>query len=107
MLLIIEGEKSKKMNDLQGGAKVENSAELGKLEEILVSKLNEVKDIMDSQRDTLAVSIRKDVVAVQLKEILEEHVSYYALKNALEEYIKDLYSNIQIKEDGDTDEINK
>lgn len=104
MLLIIEEEKSKKMNDFQGGVKVENSAEISKLEEMLVSKLNEVKDIMNSQRDTLAVSIRRDVVAIQLKDIMTEHVSYYALKNALEEYIKDLYS---IVEEGNEDEGNK
>lgn len=104
MLLIIEEEKSKKMNDFQGGVKVENSAEISKLEEMLVSKLNEVKDIMNNQRDTLAVSVRRDVVAIQLKDIMTEHVSYYALKNALEEYIKDLYS---IVEEGNEDEGNE
>lgn len=78
---------------------MEKSAELSRLEETLVNKLNEVRDILDKQRDELAVSIRKDVVAVQLKDILDSHSSFYSLKAAIEEYIKDLYSNIEIIEE--------
>lgn len=107
MLLILEEEKSCQMNIILGGVKLEKPAELSKLEEMLVSKLNEVKDIMDSQRDTLAVSIRRDVVAVQLKDMLEENTSFYSLKSALEDYIKDLYSTVEIKEeDANGDENN-
>lgn len=77
---------------------MEKSAELSRLEETLVNKLNEVRDILDSQRDELSVSIRKDVVAITLKDMIESHTSFYSLKAALEEYIKDLYSNINIVE---------
>lgn len=93
------------MNIIQGGVDVEKSDELSRLEETLVKKLNDVKDIMDNQRDTLAVSVRKDVVAVQLKELLDEHSSFYSLKSALEDYIKDLYSSVQVIEE-DADENN-
>ena len=71
--------------------------ELNNLEKNLVMKLNEIRDIMDAQKNTLDVSIRKDIVAVQLKDILDEHTSFYSLKSALEEYIKSLYSNIEVK----------
>ena len=72
--------------------------ELNNLEKNLVMKLNEIKDIMDAQKNTLAVSVRRDVIAVQLKDILDENTSFYSLKSALEEYIKSLYSNIEVKE---------
>lgn len=78
---------------------MEKSAELNRLEETLVNKLNEVRDILDKQRDELAVSIRRDVVAITLKDMIESHTSFYSLKAAIEEYIKDLYSNIEIKEE--------
>lgn len=89
------------MNIIRGGVKLEKQAELSRLEETLVNKLNEVKYIMDSQRDALAVSIRRDVVAVQLKDLLEENTSFYSLKSALEDYIKDLYSNVEVIEEED------
>lgn len=78
---------------------MEKSAELNRLEETLINKLNEVRDILDKQRDELAVSIRRDVVAITLKDMIESHTSFYSLKAAIEEYIKDLYSNIEIKEE--------
>lgn len=78
---------------------MEKSAELNRLEETLVNKLNEVRDILDKQRGELAVSIRRDVVAITLKDMIESHTSFYSLKAAIEEYIKDLYSNIEIKEE--------
>lgn len=81
--------------------------ELNNLEKNLVTKLNEIRDIMDAQKNTLAVSIRKDVVAVQLKDILDEHTSFHSLKNALEEYIEYLYSNIEIKEVTEDENNNK
>lgn len=80
--------------------------ELSRLEETLVSKLNEVRDIMDKQKSDLEVSIRRDLVAVQLKDILESHTSFYSLKNALEEYIKDLYQNVQVIKESDKDDEN-
>lgn len=83
-----------------------NKEELSRLEKNLVERLNEVKDIMDSQRDELSVSIRKDVVAVQLKDILGNNADIYSLRNALEDYIKDLYSNVEIIEESEIDENN-
>ncbi len=85
---------------------MENPFNIKELEKNLIEKLSEVKTIMDKQRDELAVSIRKDVVAVQLKDILTENSSFYSLKNALEDYIKDLYNNIQPVEEDKEDEIN-
>lgn len=83
-----------------------NKEELNRLEKNLIERLNEVKDIMDSQRDELSVSIRKDVAAVQLKDILDNNVNIYSLRNALEEYIKDLYSNVEVIEESEVDENN-
>lgn len=83
-----------------------NKEELNRLEKNLIERLNEVKDIMDGQRDELSVSIRKDVVAVQLKDILDNNVDIYSLRNALEEYIKDLYSNVEVIEESEVDENN-
>lgn len=86
---------------------MENPFNLHDMEKNLIEKLNEVKIIMDNQRDELAVSIRKDVVAVQLKDMLMENTSFYSLKNALEDYIKDLYDNVQIVEEDKNNEDNK
>lgn len=83
-----------------------NKEELNRLEKNLIERLNEVKDIMDGQRDELSVSIRKDVVAVQLKDILDNNVDIYSLRNALEEYIKDLYSNVEVIKESEVDENN-
>lgn len=83
-----------------------NKEELSRLEKNLVERLNQVKDIMDGQRAELAVSIRKDVVAVQLKDILDSNTDIYSLKNALEDYIKDLYSNVEVIEESEVDENN-
>lgn len=80
--------------------------ELNILEKNLVERLNEVKDIMNAQRDELAVSIRKDVVAVQLRDIMESNTTIYSLRNALEDYIRDLYSNIEINKESESDENN-
>lgn len=86
---------------------MENPFNLHDMEKNLIEKLNEVKIIMDNQRDELAVSIRKDVVAVQLKDMLMENTSFYSLKSALEDYIKDLYDNVQIVEEDKNNEDNK
>ena len=83
-----------------------NKDELNILEKNLIERLNEVKDIMDSQRDELLVSIRKDVASVQLKDILDNNTDIYSLRNALEDYIKDLYSNVEIIEESEIDENN-
>jgi len=57
----------------------------------IVEQLKIVKDdYVDCKRE-LSVSIRRDLVAAELKDILLENVDYYALKEALDEYIKRLY----------------
>jgi len=65
------------MKEWLGGVIMENPFNIKELEKNLIEKLSEVKTIMDKQRDELAVSIRKDVVAVQLKDILTENSSFY------------------------------
>lgn len=84
-----------------------NPINLHDMEKDLINKLNEVKGIMDNQRDLLAVSIRKDVVAVQLKDLLESYTDFYSLKSAIEEYIQNLYKDVQIVEKEDINEDNK
>lgn len=59
--------------------------------ENLVKGLSIVKEEFFKNKDELKVSIRKDVVAVELKAIIEKTDNYLNLKAALENYIKDLY----------------
>lgn len=61
------------------------------LTEKLVNTLSAVRDDYKSMKDTLALSIRKDIVAVQLKDILDSSCDFYSLKSNLEEYIENLY----------------
>lgn len=56
-----------------------------------VNDLTLVKEEFIKDKQELAVSIRKDVVAVQLKELLDSNTDYYNLKSALEMYIQNLY----------------
>lgn len=56
-----------------------------------VNDLTLVKEQFIKDKQELAVSIRKDVVAVQLKELLDSNTDYYNLKSALEMYIQNLY----------------
>lgn len=85
---------------------MENTADLKNLEENLIKRLNEVRDIMDKQNQDLQFSIRKDVVAVQLKEIIQSHSSFFSLRDAIEDYIDDLYKDINIIERSEANEIN-
>ena len=58
----------------------------------IVEQLKTVReDYVDCKKE-LSVSIRRDVVAAELKDILLENVDYYGLKEAIDEYIKKLYS---------------
>ena len=77
---------------------MENNS-LQELENNLVGRLSEVKEIMNKQRDELSVSIRRDVVATELKSILH-NADFYSLKESLESYIKSLYDVIIQKEEG-------
>lgn len=57
----------------------------------IVEQLKTVReDYVDCKKE-LSVSIRRDVVAAELKDILLENVDYYGLKEAIDEYIKKLY----------------
>lgn len=78
---------------------MENNS-LQELENNLVGRLSEVKEIMNKQRDELSVSIRRDVVATELKSILLDNADFYSLKESLESYIKSLYDVIVQKEEG-------
>ena len=69
---------------------------LKNLENNLVDKLNALKVIMDEQNQNLAVSIRRDVVATELKVILQENDDA-TLRDAINSYIKDLYDAIIIE----------
>lgn len=81
---------------------------LKEMEKVLVDRLLKVKEVMNKQRDDLAVSIRKDVVAVELKQMLIANTDFPSLKNAIEEYIENLYKGIQVlDEESEDDEKDK
>jgi hypothetical protein len=58
----------------------------------MVEGLTAVKEEFWRNKAELEVSIRKDVVAVELKSIIENTDNYLNLKAALKEYIDNLYS---------------
>ena len=59
--------------------------------ENLVKGLTIVKEEFFKNKDELKVSKRKDVVAVELKTILDNNIDYTSLKSALQVYIDNLY----------------
>lgn len=59
--------------------------------ENMVDKLNLVKTEFIKDKELLKVSIRKDVVAVELKSILDTNTDYSSLKVAINQYIDTLY----------------
>lgn len=60
--------------------------------ENLVKGLSIVKEEFFKNKEELKFSIRKDVVAVELKSILNNNSDYINLKNAIQNYIKTLYN---------------
>lgn len=56
----------------------------------LIEQLSEVRDEFIKNKKDLAVSIRKDLVAVELRELLSSNLTYDELKIALETYIAGL-----------------
>lgn len=58
--------------------------------EKVINQLMEVKEEFVKNKEELAISIRRDVVKVELRAILEENSDFYSLKNALETYINNL-----------------
>lgn len=59
--------------------------------EMLVQGLTIIKDEFIRNKEELKVSRRKDVVAVELKSILDNNSDFNSLKTAIQEYIDDLY----------------
>lgn len=66
---------------------MQNNFDLNKV----VEQLEIVKKEFIKDKDELKVSKRKDVVAVELKSILDNNNTYIDLKNAIEQYIENLY----------------
>lgn len=57
----------------------------------MIEGLVAVRDEFFKNKNELKVSIRKDVVAVELKSILDKTDNYNDLKIAIQEYIENLY----------------
>lgn len=68
----------------------------------IVEKLSIVRDDYIATKTELKLSIRKDIVSAELKEILSANPDFYSLRNALEEYINSLIAI----EKGDTNATN-
>lgn len=58
----------------------------------IIERLQLVKDEFIKSKDELAVSIRKDVVAAELKDILLKNKDYESLKKSVDTFIKNLYN---------------
>ncbi len=58
--------------------------------ENIIEKLLLVKDDYIKTKDELAISIRKDLVKIELKDILSTNGTYPELKSAIENYIEKL-----------------
>ena len=57
----------------------------------LIERLTVVKDEFIRNKDELLVSVRKDVVASELKDIISKNTDYQSLAQALEIYISNMY----------------
>ena len=66
------------------------NSEVTEQENKLVEQLNLVKEKFIKDIKELEVSIRKDVVAVQLKDIIKNNNDYESLKFNIEKYIDTL-----------------
>lgn len=71
--------------------------DLKKQEEELVSNLILVKEEYVKMKEQLAVSLRKDVLLIELKDMLNTNTDFFSLKNAIEEYIIKLEGEINGK----------
>ena len=68
------------------------------LENQLVNSLKNFRQAYINMSNELKVSIRRDVVAVELKDILTNNPDNYSLRTSLESYIQNLYK-LSDKED--------
>ena len=66
-------------------------------EQKLIENLLIVKEDYQKTKEQLALSIRKDVLLVELKDIIIQNKDYESLKNSLEYYIKNLEGEINGK----------
>lgn len=64
--------------------------DIQKLEKDLVNQLTFIKEEFKKYEVEKAISIRRDVVVVELKDILLNNADFYSLKDALEVYIEKL-----------------
>lgn len=72
------------------------------LENQLVNSLKNFRQAYINMSNELKVSIRRDVVAVELKDILTNNPDNYSLRASLESYILNLYK-LSDKEDETND----
>lgn len=72
------------------------------LENQLVEKLSIIRDEFIANKEQLAVSIRKDVVAAELRDILVSNPDFHQLKASIEDYANKLVDVTNFVE-GDTD----
>lgn len=72
------------------------------LENQLVNSLKNFRQAYINMSNELKVSIRRDVVAVELKDILTNNPDNYSLRASLESYIQNLYK-LSDKEDETND----
>ena len=72
------------------------------LEHQLVNSLKNFRQAYINMSNELKVSIRRDVVAVELKDILTNNPDNYSLRASLESYIQNLYK-LSDKEDETND----
>lgn len=73
---------------------MDNTDNLKKLEEDVVNKLIAVRDDYKATKEELAISIRKDILLAEFKDMLMENHDFYSLKNAIEDYIQKLEEDL-------------
>lgn len=64
--------------------------DLKEQEQKLIDQLTLIKNAFIKNQQDLKFSIRKDIVAAQLRDLLENNPNFYELKSALETYIDNL-----------------
>lgn len=57
----------------------------------IIEQLTAIKSEFLKDKEELSLSIRRDTVSVELKDILNNYKDYSSLKQAIEEYIKNLF----------------
>lgn len=68
----------------------------------IVNKLTLVRDEFIKNKEELSVSIRKDIVCANLKDLLKNNTDYNSLKNDIEKYIQQLLDikRVENKDEG-------